>query len=153
MVNPLLCWDIIQEGMERRSLLAYDLQKMSSISIANQWHNVYMMPDSALIWENKVIIITDQRLRIIHATANMYQLNGYNPREVIGRSPKMFQGKATSLEERRPIRMAVETRSNFDAIITNYRKDSSLYKCHIEGYPIFNSNGELVNYIAFENVA
>jgi PAS domain S-box-containing protein len=151
--HPLLCWDIYLEGLYRRTKCSNDLDTLEMLMRKNDWHPPIFSLDNALVWENKVIVLTDSKLNIIHATENIFVMNGYQPDEVIGKHPKMFQGPATSLTERAIIKAAVVNEQRFDTIITNYKKDGSIYKCHIEGYPIFNTKGTLVNFIALENAA
>jgi PAS domain S-box-containing protein len=83
----------------------------------------------------------------------MVEMNGYTPNEVIGNSPKMFQGKLTNEKISKEISEAVKTKQPFDKVIINYCKDGSLYKCQIKGYPVFDTNGKLINFIAFEKIA
>lgn len=151
MAHPLLCWDICLEGLQRRIQLADDLKTMQKIMKEKFWHNTLVSLGNTLVWENKVIIITDTKLNIIHATENIFAMNGYTHKDVIGRSPSMFQGAKTEITERQKIKIAVDIQSSFESIITNYKKDGSIYKCHIEGYPVFNKKGNLVNFIAIEN--
>lgn len=153
MSHPLLCWDICLEGLQRRILLSKDIELMQKIIRKNQWHDLPVSPINTLIWENKVIIITDSKLNIISATENIVAMNGYSQDEVIGKSPKLFQGDKTEASARKLIKMAVNNEHKFESIITNYKKDGTIYKCHIEGYPVFNKQGNLVNFIALENVA
>jgi hypothetical protein len=56
----------------------------------------------------------------------------------------MFQGAKTEIIEREKIKIAVDKQNPFKSIITNYKKDGSIYKCQIEGYPVFNKKGNLV---------
>ena len=63
----------------------------------------------------------------------------------------MFQGAETDMTERKKIRNAIDQQRQFESTVVNYRKDGSIYRCHIEGYPIFNKKGNLVNFIAIEN--
>lgn len=153
MAHPLLCWDICLEGLHRRMQLAPDLKMMQQIMKEGNWHEAVVSVDNSLIWENKVIIITDTKLNIIYATENMFAMNGYKQIEVIGKSPTMFQGDKTQMVERKQIQMAIDKQQQFESTIINYKKDGSIYKCHIEGYPIFNKKGNLVNFIALENAA
>lgn len=153
MAHPLLSWDICLEGQQRRLQLANDLKTIQKIMDNNNWHPPIINLDNTLVWENKIIIITDTKLNIIHATENMFVMNGYKQHEVVGKNPTMFQGAKTEITERQKIKMAVEKQSPFETIITNYKKDGSIYKCHIEGYPMFNKQGHLVNFIALENAA
>lgn len=154
MAHPLLCWDIVMEGTARRIEFAKDITTLQNLMKANRWHTVLERAvDSCIIWENKTVIVTNPALEIILATKNMYEMNGYLPDEVIGRHPKIFQGEATSAASRKQIKTAIEKKLPFDCDIINYRKDRSIYTCHIEAYPIFNKQGQLVNFIALENAA
>lgn len=154
MSHPLLCWDIVMEGISRRLEFAKDITALKNIIKANNWHlSLERNLDNCIVWENKTIIVTSPDLKIILATKNIYAMNGYRTDEVIGKHPKMFQGEATSKESRKQIKTAVEKRLPFTADIINYRKNGNLYICHIEGYPIFNKQGQLVNFIALENEA
>lgn len=153
MAHALYCWDIIQEGRYRRQTFAGDLDLLANLIEENNWHFQYPRKlDNCVIWENKTLIITDPFQKIVLATKNMFDMNGYLPHEVIGKTPRLFQGPATTKGEKQVIRTAIQKLQPFDTLITNYRKDGNLYKCHIEGYPVFNNNKELVNFIALENI-
>ena len=80
-------------------------------------------------------------------------MNGYYPKDVLGKSPKMFQGPLTSAKALDNIKIAVKNQLPFKEIITNYKKDGSLYECEIKAVPKFDAKGNLVNYIAFERIA
>ncbi|MEO5681857.1 MAG: PAS domain-containing protein [Chitinophagaceae bacterium] len=153
MRHPLLCWDIIMEGMGRREMFAGDMKAIGNLMHANNWDSQASALDSSLIWENKTIVITDVNLKIVLATENMYAMNGYKPAEVVGRHPKMFQGEATTLASRQIIKIAVNNAAPFNCDIINYRKNGQVYTCRIEGYPVFNKLGKLINFIAIENAA
>lgn len=152
MRHPLLSWDIISEGTSRRLQMKNDLDKMRSILGDNDWQCTVSL-DTTLVWQNKIVVITDSKLKILHASENMFAMNGYKLHEVVGKSPKMFQGEKTELSERKKIRIAVELQQSFETVITNYRKDGEIYVCKIEGYPVFDKVGKLVNFIALESAA
>ena len=103
--------------------------------------------------ENDVLIVTNRRFEIVFASKNMYEMNGYYPKDVLGKSPKMFQGPLTSAKALDNIKIAVKNQLPFKEIITNYKKDGSLYECEIKAVPKFDAKGNLVNYIAFERIA
>lgn len=147
-----MCWDIVLEGRARRQEFEEDLAAINAIAAGNQWQ--LLLPcsiDNYLIWQDKTIIITEPSQRIVFATRNMLQMNGYLPEEVIGFTPRIFQGDATTTAERMPARTGVADLLPFETIITNYRKDGSLYKCQIQGFPVYDHNQQLVNFIAIEN--
>lgn len=82
MSHPLLCWDICIEGLQRRMYLAEDLKIIKKIIRESNWHEPLVSLDNSLVWENKVIVITDSKLNIIHATENLFAMNGYKQSEV-----------------------------------------------------------------------
>ncbi len=154
MAHPLLCWDIIMEGIGRRAEFNQDITVLQNLMKVQNWQLIMERTiDDCIVWENKTILVTNPDLQIILATKNIYQMNGYKPDEVIGKHPKMFQGEETSITSRKIIKVAIDKQLPFDCNIINYRKDGNLYTCHIECYPIFNKKGQLVNYLALENAA
>ncbi len=150
---PLLSWDIFLMSMYQSKTESNDIITIKSIIKNGKWYNPAVSVEEKFRFDNKVVVITDAKLKIQFATENMFYLNGYKLDEVVGKSPKMFQGEGSEMESRRIIKMAVESKLPFDTVMTNYRKNGTVYKCHIKGYPIFNKKGELVNYVALENVA
>jgi len=148
---PLHSWDIFMYGYKRRLTLSGDLQQLKIIQGRYAWNMPPVLPAFALIWLDKVVIITNPSLQIIYATENIYTMTGYRADEVIGNTPSMFQGKETTEETRNIIRTGVATHAHFETVIVNYRKNGSAYNCHVDGYPIFDKNGELVNFVALES--
>lgn len=102
---------------------------------------------------HKSVIITDSSLKIIYVTPEIEKLTGYSSKEIIGNTPKMFQGDLTDTVTRNKIREAVKNQHPFKEIVINYKKDGTSYKCEIEAYPKFDANNNLVHYIAFEKIA
>lgn len=153
MSHPLMSWDIVTEGRQRRREFADDLKAIALIGERNEWDvAIQHRLDNCIIWENKTVIITNATLRIEWATKNILSMNGYTPAEVVGHTPRIFQGSATTEEEKKPIREAILHLQPFNNIITNYRKNGSIYRCRIEGFPVFNRGGMLVNFIAQESI-
>jgi len=148
---PLHCWDIYMYAYQRRMQLSADLTMFKNIQAQYKWSTTPVSPGYALLWLNRVVIITNPDLQVIYATENIYTLTGYKPGEVIGNRPSIFQGRDTTPESRNIIRTAVDRKLPFETVITNYKKDGTRYECHVDGYPIFNKDGNLVNFMALEN--
>ena len=148
---PLVSWDIYAQFLLQTNLLVNDVSLLHQIANKNKWKSVWEFRDR--LEEETVIVVTDAKLQIVFASNNINKMNGYKSHEVIGKSPKMFQGKETNLEVSSEIRQAILNKVPFEKDIINYCKDGSLYKCRIKGYPIFNTKGELTNFIAFEKLA
>jgi PAS domain-containing protein len=140
---PLSCWDVFHNyysEIENYNFIQKDWQ------IKEDYKNVVNL-------QKREMIITNANQEIVFATNGIYEMNGWNPFEVIGKSPKIFQGALTDEKIRNKIKTAIKNQLPFKEIILNYRKDDSTYLCEIEGHPKFNKKGELINYIAFERIA
>jgi PAS domain S-box-containing protein len=106
-----------------------------------------------LVGESRVILVTDLNLKIVFASSNMVEMTGYLPKEVVGQTPKMFQGEETSEATRAEVRKAVDAIQPFHVSLINYKRNGVPYNCEVEAYPVFNSEGKAVSFIAFENAA
>lgn len=149
---PLLCWDIYIEGYHRKMRMLDSFQQLNNFSKRNAW-KVEWDIEKHLLVEQKVILVTDLSVLIRFASQNINEMNGYEAAEVIGKSPKIFQGKNSSIQTQSEIREAIIKRIPFSGAIINYRKDGTPYNCMLEEYPVWNKKGHLVNFIAFEKVA
>lgn len=151
VMMPLKSWDIhmssfIKEANKHKDVVALSKLLEKLIIDAD--------PISALLEENaKVIVVTGPGLVIEYASSNLVEMSGYLPEDVIGNTPKMFQGPKTDCDVAKQIRYNVEQKVSFEAKLTNYKKDKSTYSCVIKGYPAFNKYGELVRYVAIEYAA
>ena len=148
---PLVSWDIYSQYLLQTNVLLHDVNSLHQIANKNQWKSVWDYKES--LQDETVIVVTDASLKIVFASQNIQAMNGYPAKEVIGNSPKMFQGPATDMFISSEIRQAILDKKPFDRQVINYCKDGSPYKCQIKGFPIFNHKGEVTNFIAFEKIA
>lgn len=103
--------------------------------------------------ENRELIVTDKNFRIVFVSNTISKIIGYQPDEILGKSPAMFQGEETSIATRKKIKTALTQLQPFKEVILNYRKNGDSYWCEIEAYPMFDKNGAFLNYIALERIA
>jgi PAS domain S-box-containing protein len=129
-----------------------DLNSLKEIAQQNKWKSSSEWDIKAPIKE-EVIIVTDSKLRIVFASHNMVKMNGYLAKEVLGKSPKMFQGQVTDRVVSNEINVAIQSQQAFEKTVLNYKKNGEIYACLIKGYPVFNLKGQLSHYIAFEKAA
>lgn len=148
-ILPLISWDIFGLYFDTLCKKYDDLVALQRLSEDNRWSYTSKF-NEALLQNDLVILVTDLRQNIVHATQNIVAMNGYSPNEVKGKKPNMFQGVRTDKKTTLEIRKALEKQTPFEAIVLNYRKDGTTYNCRIKGEPIFDTTGELVNFIAFE---
>lgn len=148
---PLVAWDLYSGFLNRLNQIITDQNQLKILARSNKWETDIDL--NKAIDADTVVVVTCTNLNIVFSTRNMVQMNGYQPEEVLGKSPKMFQGEATCRQTSKEISLAVKNQMPFEKTITNYCKDGSVYQCHIKGFPVFNRSGELTNFIAFEKVA
>ncbi|SHM81527.1 PAS domain-containing protein [Flavobacterium xinjiangense] len=149
---PIVCVDFHYEFLKEVKQSFLDLKSLKEIAYQNRWK---LSPDwdiSSPIKE-EVIIVTDAKLTIVFASHNMIKMNGYVEAEVLGKSPKMFQGEVTDRIVSNEISSAIRSQQSFEKTVLNYKKNGDIYACLIKGYPVFNLKGQLSHYIAFEKAA
>lgn len=140
---PLISWDIF---------VSPNLEITTYNAIQKYWNSKDNFRQKVFA-EKREIIITNANQEIVFATQSIYKMNGYHPHEIIGKSPKIFQGELTCEISRAKIKEALLNHLPFKEIIVNYKKDGTTYLCEIEAFPKFNKKGELINYVAFERIA
>jgi len=147
---PLSFWDFLVEA-EARRIAMQDVYSVYAFAEQHGW--VIERNVASLITPQHVMVVTNPQVRIVHATRNMTRMNGYSPDEIIGASPKIFQGPGTDANTSARIRQAIAERRPFEETVVNYYKDGRTYDCHIKAFPMFNAQGELMHFIAFETAA
>ncbi|AWA29455.1 histidine kinase [Flavobacterium magnum] len=151
-VRPLLLsWDLFSMHLQKVFGNTADVRQLASMAQQHHWNfNFETVRDLSY---DTVIVVTDAQVNIVFATQNVTGMTGYEPSEMIGKSPKMFQGQATSKTTTKTIRSAISNAQPFETTVVNYRKDGTPYDCAIRSYPIFDVKGRLSHFIAFENAA
>lgn len=145
---PILAWDFHYEYVNELKALSADLKKVNQISTEFTWDEKKLNIQERI--KNEVVLVTDLDLRIVFASSGIKKMTGYKEEEVLGKTPKMFQGPATSQKDLKEIREAVKLKVPFEKTLENYRKNGKTYKCKINAFPVFNLKGEVSHFIAFE---
>lgn len=147
-----MSWDLFLDAHLRRLREAEGLRLLTEFATAHNWRIDWDLR-RLLLAEEKVALVTDTAQVIQFATPNMPDMNGYEVEDVLGKTPRIFQGPATEPEMRRQLGEALVYRLPFKGSLLNYRKDGSTYHCLVEEYPVWNRAGALVHFIAFEKIA
>lgn len=148
---PLHSWDFFSYYFDDLKATISDISQLKGMSKDKKW--IANLDFSEQFQQEKVIVVTDVDLKIVFASQNIIKMTGYSFEEIVGKSPKIFQGKETSKRDLQQIREAIESKIPFEKTIINYKKNGETYTCHIKSFPLFNSKNEVVNFIAFEEVA
>ena len=145
----LLSLDMFMEAYHAKMALGNDIIQLVALSKANQWMHNWDLK-TLLLKQEKVIVVTNPSLSIVFASSNLFNMNGYTPEEVSGKTPGLFQGPGTDANKKAIIKQAVKDMKPFHVLVVNYKKNGKPYDCEIEGFPVFNAANKLVNFVAFE---
>ena len=78
------------------------------------------------------------------------QLTGYSADELVGRSPRMFQGPNTLEVERRRIVAALKAGAPVRAELVNYRKDGVEYLVELDITPVLDGSGRPRRFVVIQ---
>ncbi|MBO0321121.1 PAS domain-containing protein [Muricauda sp. CAU 1633] len=147
--SPIASLDFYASFFDSISRNMQDITNLSSLSKQGKWKVIFPFHQE-IMDKNHTVVVTDADINIVYATQNMYFMNGYKPEEIIGEKPKIFQGKDTCPKTTQVISKAIKSRTPFEVVLVNYKKNGAPYQCKIKGAPIWDKDGKLVNFIAFE---
>lgn len=91
---PILSWDFHYEYLNELKALSSDLERVSKISHEFVWDEKKLNIQERI--KQEVVLVTDLNLKIVFASSGLKRMTGYKEEEVLGKTPKMFQGPATS---------------------------------------------------------
>jgi PAS domain S-box-containing protein len=108
---------------------------------------------AAVVTDNtsSVVIITDSQIRIQWVNKAFTNVTGYTLNDAIGKDPSFLHGPETDTKELKKIFKRLMNKKGFSAEVLNYSKTGRKYWMQINTTPIFNEEGELVNFISVEN--
>ncbi|TPE46369.1 PAS domain-containing sensor histidine kinase [Pontibacter mangrovi] len=97
------------------------------------------------------VVIMDAKGRIEWVNDGFCRLTGYNRTEVVGHVPShLLQGAGTDPAVRSRIFQKYEEKKPFSEEVLNYRKTGEQLWLCIDVMPIFDQDGELINYVAIQ---
>lgn len=105
---------------------------------------------------NDAILITEAEPvdlpgpRILWANDVFYHLTGYEPADVIGKSPRILQGPLTDKSALKILRIALENWDTCKVEVINYKKDGSTFWNEFEVTPITNEKGVYTHWVAVQ---
>ncbi len=111
---------------------------------------------SALVGDAELaVVVTDAEMtppgpHILYVNAAFERMTGYASLEVVGESPRMLQGAATSLAARKRLAQALRGGQPHRTTLVNYRKSGEAYRCDIEVFPLLTPAGEPFAAVALE---
>jgi PAS domain S-box-containing protein len=99
------------------------------------------------------VTITDPNLPdnpLIFVNPAFEQMTGYSRAEVIGRNCRFLQGPKTDPKSLNEIRQAIAQRRSCTVTLMNYRKDGLPFWNELTISPVFDDQGQLINFIGLQ---
>jgi PAS domain S-box-containing protein len=111
--------------------------------------------NSAVMQATESILITDGNLdlpgpTILFVNPAFTRMTGYTEEEIIGKTPRIFQGPRTDKAVLRRVRTDLERGETFNGEAINYRKDGGEFLLEWQIAPVRDTNGRTTYYVAVE---
>lgn len=111
--------------------------------------------DSAVQHANDAIVITTAHLnapgpQIVYVNPAFTTLTGYTPGEVIGKTPRIFQGDDTDRGVLNKMRQCLSEGEPFLGELVNYTKDGQAYILELRISPLRNKNGRITHFVSVQ---
>ena len=87
---------------------------------------------------------------MVYVNDGFVELTGYSREESLGRNCRFLQGENTDPATVARIRRAIDAGRPVSVDLRNYRADGPMFWNHLEIAPIRDENGEVTNYIGFQ---
>ncbi|MFW5762038.1 MAG: PAS domain-containing protein [Cyclobacteriaceae bacterium] len=151
LISPLIAWEFIQEyKVDKQNNWFQDFFSLRNMSLKNGWKINYSYIKNVLKSGKQAVVFTDLKQRFIYASQFFEEMTGFKRESVMGKTPRLFQGPATDTEELKKLGKLISENQPASAILDNYKKDGTLYKCKIDITPIYNQQEKVVSYMGIE---
>lgn len=88
--------------------------------------------------------------KIVWANQAFSRMTGYDVDEIIGETPRIFQGPDTDRVTLNKVRSALQKERDVDAETVNYRKDGTPYIVNWHLAPVYDENDKLTHWISVQ---
>ena len=89
---------------------------------------------------------------IVFANEEMCKRTGYSFEELVGQTPRVLQGDKTNPEIILQLKKELIEQKVFSCETINYKKDKTPYKVRIVVCPLYDSKGQLINYVGIHQI-
>lgn len=125
-----------------------NLKQVNAIQAANK--QLHLLSFLATHTDNAVII-TDNKGKIEWVNEAFNQITGYSLEESRNKTPgSLLQGPGTDDDGRKILRQAIQKREKIEITLINYRKSGEAYDAQIQIYPLFDADGNHINFISLQ---
>jgi PAS domain S-box-containing protein len=102
------------------------------------------------------VIITEANLNegkipnIVYVNPAFSVTSGYNSEEIIGKSPDIFQGLNSDLQEHKKLIDAIKNKEECQVETLSYKKNKDEYWVNFSMLPVYDSDGELSHWVSIQ---
>lgn len=107
----------------------------------------------AIEYSSQGVVITDATKPhnpIIDVNPAFEVLTGYHKDEIIGKSCSFLQADDNKQEAIEALRKAIANNKHIRVELRNYRKDGTMFWNELTISPVYDSNGELINFVGIQ---
>ena len=128
---------------------------MNPTNATDDLANRFQFLASAVSYLGEGVLMTDGDLNfpgphIVFVNEAMTKLTGYSVDELLGETPRLFQGPETDRRLLERLKKTLLAKRPFTGETLNYRKDGSTYYVEWHISPVLNAEGEVVNFISIQ---
>lgn len=105
---------------------------------------------TAIEQSGSTVVITDNKGRIEYANPKFEETTGYTIEEMVGKNPRLLKSGETSKETYENMWQTIKSGGDWNGEFRNKRKNGELYWERARISPIFNSQGEITNFVAIK---
>jgi diguanylate cyclase (GGDEF)-like protein/PAS domain S-box-containing protein len=87
---------------------------------------------------------------ILYVNEAMVRQSGYRRHEILGRSPRLFQGAETDEAARQRFRASLEAWQPLEVELLNYHRDGSTYWTEIKASPLADARGWFTHWVSVQ---
>jgi PAS domain S-box-containing protein len=129
---------------------------IADITIQKQQAEQVRLLQSVVVNTNDAVIITEAEPidapgpRILYVNEAFTRITGYQPEEVLGKTPRILQGPKTDMAEIQKVRIALARWEPVTVEVINYRKDRSEFWNEFSLVPVADPKGWYTHWIAVQ---
>jgi PAS domain S-box-containing protein len=129
---------------------------IADITAQRQQAEQVRLLQSVVVNTNDAVIITEAEPidgpgpRILYVNEAFTRITGYQPAEVLGKTPRILQGPKTDRAELQRVRTALDRWESVTVEVLNYRKDGSEFWNEFSLVPVADRSGLYTHWIAVQ---
>lgn len=152
--GELIAYDGLLREITRRKKVEEalnDLNETLEERVAEQTQEVRLLAEAMASLEEGVMITTDHMIwpgpEIVYVNDALCRITGYSKEELIGQTPRLFQGEASNRETIELLRKSLLAQQPYQCELINYRKDGTQYPAELFISPLVDTQGNTTHYI------